>query len=155
MNPLIHFVKEGWKQSCNPHPLFNLDSYYSLNPDVRSSGKNPLVHYVTRGKIEGRLITLPDSGTCNKDNDIFLTNGEVTDKKTKIKIAVIIHIYHAEYIIDIFNYLQSLHYKYEYFISISGEHNRALYEKASKKRTNFLKKISGLLKTAVWILNHF
>ena len=60
VNPLIHFVKSGWKEGRNPSQFFDTNYYLETNPDVEQSGINPLVHYSRWGKREGRS-PLPSS----------------------------------------------------------------------------------------------
>ncbi len=54
VDPLRHYLKDGWRQGCNPNPFFDTDWYLSRNGDVRSAGVNPLVHYLRYGAAEGR-----------------------------------------------------------------------------------------------------
>jgi len=57
VDPLIHFIRFGWKEGRNPSPLFDTSYYISANPDVRKAGINPLTHYIRFGKKEGRSIS--------------------------------------------------------------------------------------------------
>jgi GT2 family glycosyltransferase/glycosyltransferase involved in cell wall biosynthesis len=56
MDPILHYIKFGWKEERNPSRYFKTKSYLKLNPDVKKEGINPLVHYQRHGKKEGRLI---------------------------------------------------------------------------------------------------
>lgn len=51
---LLHYLDVGFKKGMNPNPDFSGREYYKLNPDVKSAGLNPLVHYELYGKKEGR-----------------------------------------------------------------------------------------------------
>lgn len=51
---LEHYLEEGAALGLNPHPDFDTVWYLRANPDVARSGQNPLVHYLTSGKSEGR-----------------------------------------------------------------------------------------------------
>ena len=53
-DPLIHFLRHGWKQGGNPSPRFDVGRYLAANPDVRADGINPLLHYLRYGRAEGR-----------------------------------------------------------------------------------------------------
>jgi glycosyltransferase involved in cell wall biosynthesis len=57
IDPLIHFVRFGWKEGRNPSPVFDTNYYLQTNPDVKNAGINPLVHYIRFGKKEGRPIS--------------------------------------------------------------------------------------------------
>lgn len=54
VDPLKHFIIEGWKEGRNPSAEFDVNFYLSSYPDVASSGINPLLHYLKKGKKEGR-----------------------------------------------------------------------------------------------------
>ncbi len=46
VDPLMHYIKFGWKERRNPGPLFNTNNYLESNPEVRLRNINPLVHYI-------------------------------------------------------------------------------------------------------------
>ncbi|HNS36614.1 MAG TPA: glycoside hydrolase family 99-like domain-containing protein [Anaerolineaceae bacterium] len=54
VDPLLHFVRCGWKEGRNPSKHFNTRYYLENNPDVRNANVNPLCHYITHGRKEGR-----------------------------------------------------------------------------------------------------
>ncbi|SFU76438.1 Glycosyltransferase involved in cell wall bisynthesis [Methylobacterium sp. 174MFSha1.1] len=54
VDPLAHFVAQGWQEGRNPTAQFDVREYLRLNPDVKSAGVNPFYHYVVVGKSEGR-----------------------------------------------------------------------------------------------------
>ena len=54
VNPLFHFVHDGWKELRDPNPLFNTKYYLDSNYDVREYGINPLIHFIEYGWKEGR-----------------------------------------------------------------------------------------------------
>jgi GT2 family glycosyltransferase/uncharacterized protein (DUF3084 family) len=54
MNPLEHFLQQGWKEGLNPHPLFDVRYYLNANADVREAGIDPLQHFIDSGWKEGR-----------------------------------------------------------------------------------------------------
>jgi hypothetical protein len=44
----------GFRNGCNPSPLFDTDYYLGTYPDVAAAGVNPLIHYLKWGRAEGR-----------------------------------------------------------------------------------------------------
>lgn len=54
VDPLLHYITQGWREGRNPNPLFDTNWYLRQNPDVSAAGENPLVHYVLFGWREGR-----------------------------------------------------------------------------------------------------
>jgi hypothetical protein len=54
VNPLVHYVQNGWREGRLAHPLFDAAAYLKHNPDVAEAGVDPLLHYVEHGWREGR-----------------------------------------------------------------------------------------------------
>lgn len=54
-SPVGHYLTAGWKEGKNPSPRFHTWKYLYAYPDVRQSGMNPLVHYLSHGRAEGRF----------------------------------------------------------------------------------------------------
>lgn len=69
LDPLIHFIKFGWKENRNPSPNFDTSYYFKQYPDVADKNINPLIHYIKYGLKEGRQ-TKPDKKWGN-ENLIF------------------------------------------------------------------------------------
>lgn len=44
-----HYVTVGWRQGKNPSAGFDTEAYLAQNPEVRSAGICPLIHYVSEG----------------------------------------------------------------------------------------------------------
>ena len=55
-NPLEFFVSYGAALELSPSEKFDTKSYLAMNPDVKESGINPLLHYIKHGKTEGRVL---------------------------------------------------------------------------------------------------
>ncbi|MCC5450276.1 glycosyltransferase [Rheinheimera sp. UJ51] len=53
-NPLQHFLLIGAKLGLQPAPWFDNAWYLAKNPDVKTAGVNPLLHYLQHGVSEGR-----------------------------------------------------------------------------------------------------
>lgn len=56
IDPISHYLTEGWKIGLDPSPSFSNDAYLEVNVDVKKAGMNPLLHYVMSGKEENRHI---------------------------------------------------------------------------------------------------
>ena len=54
--PSWHYIRHGARQRTLPGPIFDALWYLDHNGDVRFSGENPLIHYLTFGEIEGRRV---------------------------------------------------------------------------------------------------
>ena len=56
VDPISHYLKEGWLDGYNPSQKFHTLAYLEMYPDVLSSRMNPLAHYLRYGKKEKRKI---------------------------------------------------------------------------------------------------
>src|ERR1044071_5907065 len=54
IDPLTHFLDQGWQEGRNPSAVFDTNFYLTTYPDVRQARTNPLVHYLRFGQAEGR-----------------------------------------------------------------------------------------------------
>lgn len=49
-----HYLNQGYGELRDPGPEFSTEGYFVLNSDVAAAGINPLIHFIVRGKSEGR-----------------------------------------------------------------------------------------------------
>jgi len=61
MDPLIHFMRGGWRQGRNPSARFDVNAYLEGSSEARDAGMNPLVHYIRFGRNERRSAPPPKS----------------------------------------------------------------------------------------------
>lgn len=54
LDPVEHYLREGWKEGLNPNRDFDTRFYLERYPDVTAAGMNPFYHYLASGKAEGR-----------------------------------------------------------------------------------------------------
>jgi len=54
IDPLEHYLNDGWRENRNPSVEFDTKYYLSKNIDVRELGTNPFVHYIKFGQYETR-----------------------------------------------------------------------------------------------------
>lgn len=54
VDPLMHFVKTGWKEGRNPSADFDINGYLVDFPELLSKNINPLVHFIKRENEESR-----------------------------------------------------------------------------------------------------
>ena len=53
VNPLLHYLRFGWKEGRNPGPWFDTSWYTDGCPSLRGGDVNPLVHFLMVGGYEG------------------------------------------------------------------------------------------------------
>ena len=58
MDPVLHYLKYGWKEKRSCTPYFDGKQYLEMYPDVARAGVNPLLHWELHGKFEGRFIIM-------------------------------------------------------------------------------------------------
>lgn len=75
IDPIKHFIEQGWKEGKNPSEFFNTSFYLETYNDVKNTQNNPLLHFIMYGKKEGR-----------KPFDGALINKKETKIKKIIKI---------------------------------------------------------------------
>jgi hypothetical protein len=51
IDPLMHFIKIGWKEGRNSSSLFSTKHYLELNPSFKNQNINPLIHYYKNQKL--------------------------------------------------------------------------------------------------------
>jgi hypothetical protein len=51
-----HYARAGWRERRDPAPWFSAQRYLDANPDIAKAGVEPLHHYLTRGRFEGRDV---------------------------------------------------------------------------------------------------
>ena len=56
IEPLDHYLTQGWLDSHAPSADFDGQAYLAANPDVREAGINPLLHWIDYGRAEGRSL---------------------------------------------------------------------------------------------------
>jgi len=54
--PALHYLRHGAAMGCHPGPAFDGDAYRAANPDVDLLGVNPLWHFLSEGRLQGRAI---------------------------------------------------------------------------------------------------
>ena len=148
MDPIEHYLKEGWLKHHNPSLKFDGDAYLKTYPDVKDAEVNPLLHYEMYGKKEGREITeLTNVYSITRTEKIFrfikrqlarvLYHDSIKNNKNK-KILVVLHLFYPESWQVIKYYLKNLEvYNYDLVVSyIKGHGNRKVLRDIKKLHTN-------------------
>jgi len=90
IDPLMHYIKFGWKEGRNPSAEFHTNSYLDLNSDVKNAGINPLVHYVKHGQNENRPLKQTHLEQLNFKIESLHENAAIPPKMVDIIIFPII-----------------------------------------------------------------
>lgn len=123
VNPLLHYLCEGAKEGRNPSAFFNTGSYLREHPDVAEAGTNALVHYSKRARLRRAPVGLgayEDEPSSNAGSVVVLReDGAATKCKFRGRLAVHVHLFHADLAETLRLNLDSIPCKYDLFISIS------------------------------------
>lgn len=92
VDPLMHFVKFGWREGRNPSTEFDVSFYLSSYQDVKADGINPLVHYIKFGITEGRKPIFFDD--VIKASPVQIGE-KVSIRKALPKISIVIPVFNA------------------------------------------------------------
>ena len=67
MEPAEHYLSVGWLLACSPGPVFDGIEYLRRNRDVAVDNVNPLLHYESIGRAEGRKVFLQRDAQPNPE----------------------------------------------------------------------------------------
>lgn len=74
MDPVLHYLKYGWKEGRNPSILFNGVKYLRRHKDVAAANINPLLHWIFFGQAENRLLPeYPKNQSNGKKQGVIYT----------------------------------------------------------------------------------
>ncbi|MCF6303758.1 MAG: class I SAM-dependent methyltransferase [Rhodobacteraceae bacterium] len=129
---LEHYLNFGVDMNCDPSPQFSTEFYLNANADVRDAKVNPLFHYITCGRSEGRNTmrsnkAVPDLGA----KPLAKTNG-------KMALGVIVMVKNEIDIIQTF--VESIMALFDVVVMIDhkSEDGTAEYLKAVSEKTGRL-----------------
>lgn len=54
LEPILHFVRIGWKEGKNPSQNFSTKHYLNIYSDVKNANINPYWHFIVAGQYENR-----------------------------------------------------------------------------------------------------
>ena len=54
IDPIQHYLTQGWKEGRRCTPYFNAKQYLEMYPDVAQANMNPLLHWEMYGRFEDR-----------------------------------------------------------------------------------------------------
>ncbi|GJD37372.1 hypothetical protein [Methylobacterium aerolatum] len=85
-DPLQHYLDFGWRKGARPTQKFDAMDYLEFNPDVKTSGIHPFIHYVGAGKKEQRIClndlkpirnAILNATTAEKKSENWRKNGNI------------------------------------------------------------------------------
>lgn len=119
IDPLQHYMTNGWKERRDPAAFFSTGYYLDTYPDIARAGINPFSHYVATGRAEGRralhalgqkaevlaqlkpmkdrVLSLPQPETPNNLLDAAAIRSAIDTKLAGFRKNLIIAIAHDDY----------------------------------------------------------
>lgn len=122
----------------NPSENFDTETYHRMYGDVYHAQMSPLMHYLTSGEGEGRII----SPAIQKwlPQQIIETPCWLLKKAKHLKVAVSLHIFYADYIEKFAKALERFPIKVDVFITLT----RPELEEKAKLVFSKVKKIKNI-----------
>ncbi len=71
LDPLDHFLNDGWRKGYNPSASFDTLAYLISYPAVARARINPLLDYLREGSRRGRIISRPTSQQASAIRTVF------------------------------------------------------------------------------------
>lgn len=133
-SPLDHYNSVGWKLGFDPSERFSTLGYLDFYRDIKSAGINPLAHYLSAGRVEGRMPKPPsrihNSPFARLTPDEVGTPDILLDYDAPVKpvagiqherIAVHLHLYHTDMCDDFIRYLSNIRQSFTLLISVMAD----------------------------------
>lgn len=70
-DPILHYIKWGWKENRDPSSNFDTSWYLETYEDIKNAGINPLIHFIKLGQSEGRIPNPTGKEKDKKSNDVI------------------------------------------------------------------------------------
>lgn len=78
LNPIVHYMRTGWREGRNPNKHFNTIHYLLNNLDVLTTCQNPLDHFIKSGKEHLPYFTAVDTVKKFLGDKIFHAMQDIT-----------------------------------------------------------------------------
>ena len=115
--PLRHFILVGETMGLQPNPDFSPAAYLRLNPDVATSGQRPFLHFLTRGRGEGRraraLPAVPELPA------IAVPTLRFDPGRDRARFAIVVHVYYPELWEEFARRLADLEIAYDLYVTLT------------------------------------
>lgn len=126
MDPLRHFVATGWKEGRSPSEYFPDAIYLFYHPELKTGNDGPLItflrHHLPNQYLTDMVKKFDDLQTKVREKLkiklIVPTIPKSLDDVKDKKIAVHLHCFYADMIPQICEYLASIPFEFDLFISV-------------------------------------
>jgi hypothetical protein len=160
IDPIKHYIENGWREFRNPRADFITSYYYSKNAGVIPENINPFRHFIKHGRREGlaphgetgrhphlflkydlglvtSLDAVPSVRPCEENDYCLKAPFEfATTLPEPGPIAAIIHVYYTDMLPKVLSYLGNVPFRTDLFISTDTEAKKAAINAISAGFTN-------------------
>lgn len=115
--PDRHYVQMGEANGLCPNPRFSPRAYLFHNPDLVAGPLPPLLHYITKGQAENRLVMAPISaGQPDPGALPRITPADRPDPAARV--AVLVHVYYPDFWAEIAPTLTAQQFDFDLFVTL-------------------------------------
>ena len=116
--PERHYVQMGEANGLCPNPRFSPRAYLFNNPDLAQAAPAPLLHYMSIGQAQNRIVLAPlGVGLPDPASLPDITPSDRPDPSAPV--AVLIHIYYADFWEEIAPLLAAQLFEFDLFITLT------------------------------------
>jgi hypothetical protein len=135
VDPVEHFLVDGWKEERSPSAAFSVQDYLLANPDVAAAGINPLIHYLQVGKSQNRRLRIPPYEEYLRVTTAFYTDEPNESSVYSYlapqpleRLAVVIHIFYEDLAQEMLDYVENIFAACNVFITTSDKKKQKFIE---------------------------
>lgn len=122
VDPVLHYLTEGWRKGCNPSLRFDGNRYLNANVDVKKVGMNPLSHYELHGK-KGYRRVFCDIENIMSDKCARPVSGSCALKSDMRPMLVHAHVYYPELWDELCSCIKNMRsYRFDLFVTLVEKH---------------------------------
>lgn len=111
-----HYAVFGEVAGMSPSPQFSPQLYLQANPDVAAAGVSPLLHWLTLGRRECRLVRPPTVGLTNATPTQAIA---LKKRSKKAPFAVCLHLHYPEIWDEFQRKLSKISLEFDLYVSLS------------------------------------
>lgn len=155
IDPALHYLWLGAALGRDPSPLFSTSAYLALNADVeryvQRHDANPLVHYLTSGRHEGRNIAPVEDGRDwdrimataigsrqSRDRELFGNNHQTPARPAaEMPLGIVIHAFYPEVLSEIITICDAIPTDFQFYVSTVPQKYEAVHTTLTEQKRPF------------------
>lgn len=118
VDELVDYAYHGWRENRNPSPEFDTWYFLKNNPHFADGDNSPLHEFVRAGAPAHWKIRSPNAVTLDPIGGISAC------ANLSLSLAIHVHAYYPDFIIEVYRYLEQVVYPFELFITTCSVENQ-------------------------------